>query len=291
MRPPVGRARGLATLAVAIGVAGGLVTSGCVPIDTEPGTAAAIEFAPFPAPAVVVGDTLRDEAGRVAPIRAIVRNAGGGALEDVPVRYLVPDSLGRSRLRVDSLTGLVRGDTVSTAAVRLVARATDQLQVSSPTQGRSDGGLWVVPAPDTAGRSDARLRDTVTIAQIDSIPADLRFNVSASLPVTVRAAPVNGQRAAVPRWVVRYAVVDPPNPTNDSTATYSIIDRESSTRRASAIDTTDGSGGAGRALRVRGSRVAQSPATVTVEARVLYRGRPVAGSPVRFVVVVRRPGG
>jgi hypothetical protein len=263
----------------------------CVPIDTAPGTAAAIEFAPFPAPAVVVGDTLRDEAGRVAPIRAIVRNISGGALDDVPVRYLVPDSTGRTRLRVDSLTGVVRGDSVTTAPVRLVARSSDQLQVSSPGQGRQDGGLWVVPAPDTAGRGDTRLRDTVTIAQIDSLPADLRFNVSAQLAVTVRGAAVAGQRPAIPRWVVRYVVVDPPNPTNDSTQTYFVIDRESSTRRASEVDTTDQGGAAARALRIRGSRVAQSPATVTVEARVSHRGRPVAGSPVRFVVVVRRPGG
>lgn len=273
------------------GVVGLLVLGmlgGCVQADTAPETPAAIEFAPFPWPSVVLGDVMRNEAGDSVPLRAIVRNVTGGELSTADVRFLIPDSVSRLRVRVDSLRGFVRGDSLTTQPVRVIARTSASLQAVSPTQGRPDGGLVVTLRPDTLLRSGTRLADTVLAAISDTLPPDLRVNISQNL--TVNLANLTGtQRTAVQRWIVRFAVVSPANPTNDSTQRYYLVDRESSTRRASTVDTTDGSGEAGRALRARGSQLTALPETVTVEARATYRGQPVRGTPVRFRVLIRRP--
>lgn len=276
------RWRGIPLLALV-----GAITA-CVQADTAPETPAAIEFAPFPWPSVVLGDVIRDERGDSVPVRAIVRNISGGELTGIPVRFLLPDSLSRFRVRVDSVRGFVRGDSLTTQPVRLLARASNELQAITPGLGRGDGGIVVTLRPDSLARSGTRTADTVLAAVTDTLTPNLSVNMSQNLTVTVSNL-TGAQRSVVQRWIVRYTVVSPANPTNDSTAAFYIADRESSTRRASDVDTTDATGETGRALRVRGSRVTTLPQTVTVEARATYRGQLVRGAPVRFAVLIRRP--
>jgi hypothetical protein len=265
-----------------------LVLSACVVPDTAPDTPAAVEFAPFPWPSVVLGDVMRDERGDSVPVRAIVRNVSGGELNDVRVSFLLPDSASRVRVRVDSVRGFVRGDSLTPQAIRLIARVSDNLQAVTPSQGRGDGGIFVTLRPDSLSRSGTRLADTVLAAVTDTITPNLGVNVSPDLAVAL-VNRTGAQRTPVQRWIVRYRVVSPANPTNDTTATYYMTDRESQARRGTDADTTDFSGVGARALRVRGSRVRAVPETVVVEARATYRGQQVAGSPVRFSVLVRRP--
>jgi hypothetical protein len=270
---------------VLIGV---LLVGACVIPDTAPDEPAAIEFAPFPWPSVVLGDVMRNERGDSVPVRAIVRNVSGGELTDVPIRFLVPDSLSRFRVRVDSVRGYVRGDSLTSQPIRLIARASDELQAITPGQGRGDGGIFVTLRPDSLGRSGTRQADTVLAAVTDTIATNIGVNISQDLTVALNNR-VESVRTPVQRWIVRFRVVSPANPSNDTTATYFMVERESASRRPSDNDTTDQSGLAGRALRVRGSRVRALPETVVVEAVATYRGQLVAGSPVRFPVLIRRP--
>ncbi|MCU0649166.1 MAG: hypothetical protein MUF00_14295 [Gemmatimonadaceae bacterium] len=266
-------------------------TSGCVQPDTAPDTPAAIEFEPFAWPSVVQGDVLRNERGDSVPLRAIVRNVSGETLADVPVRFLVPDSANRRRVRVDSLRGFVRGDSITVQPIRVIARASDELQAVSPAQGRPDGGIVVVPRPTRLQRSAGRTADTLIVAPTidrDTTVGSITGNLSPNLPV-ILANTDSATARPVQRWIVRYAITRPANPTNDTTQTYFLVNRDGNPRRSSTEDTTDTQGEAGRALRARGTRVAAAVETVTVEARATYRGQPVTGSPFRFQVLVRRP--
>ena len=81
------RRRGLQRIVIGALSAVGLgVAASCVEIGTSPSEPAAIELSAFPSPSVVIGDTLRDEAGVIAPIRAIVRNVRGDIIANAVVR-------------------------------------------------------------------------------------------------------------------------------------------------------------------------------------------------------------
>lgn len=273
MRPHRTRHRlavvGLAGLAIAG------VLSACQQIGTDPEVPAAIELAPFPSPAVVVGDTLRNLAGAVAGVQAIVRNVAGDVIDKAPVRYLYADYNRDSALLVDSLTGRVVARKAITSEARIAARIGSSLQVLRPIQ--------LTLRPDSVERSGTPPLMTTTFPDTGRT-----VNTTAELAVTVRniqgttANPVNG-------WVVRFELVRPVNAANDTTgAAYLVDDRG----RASVLDTTDYSGLAGRKVRVRAGRFPTTGTdTVEVRAVVSYRGQVLRGAPVRLIAPVRRGAG
>jgi hypothetical protein len=257
--------------------AGPLVAS-CAEIGTSPDTPASIEFAPFPSPAVVVGDTLRDEAGVVAPVRAIVRNVRGDEITDFPVQYLYADFNRDTALAVDPTTGIVRALKAATGEARIGARAGGSLQVLRP--------LVVTVRPDTVQPASATPPPRFTTTLPDTGRTGASRNTTPDLGVLVRnlagAAP-----AGVRGWVVRFTLVSPANPGNDTTRAVFLVNESG---RASVVDTTDQGGGAARRVRVR---AADFPAgggvdTVVVRAEASYRGVPLRGSPVRIAVPVER---
>lgn len=267
-------------------VAAGFVLTGlggtaCAEVGTAPDVPAAIELPPFAFPSVVVGDTLRNEDGAVTPIQAIVRNSAGDVLPDAAVRYLYADFNRDSALRVDSVTGVVVALKAMAAEGRLAARAGSSLQVLRP--------ILTTVRPDTAFAGPAPTTELITVFP-DTGRAAARANTTRELTVQLR----NRQTATetqVNGWLVRFRLLRPANPTNDTSgAAYLVNDGGG----ASVIDTTTG-GSAGRSVRVRAAQfpVAQGTSfvrdTVVVEATVTYRGRPVAGSPMRLVAPVVRP--
>lgn len=271
------RAVVLAIAAIAVLAAG---MQGCTEVGTGPDEPAAIELAPFPSPSVVVGDSLRDLAGAVAPVVAIVRNVRGDVIATAPVRYFYADNPRDTALVVDSATGTVVAlkATKDNAPARIVARVGSSLQVirtlvvtmrPDTISGDTTPALFTTTLPDT-GRTGAGQNR----APAFSVRVQHRANATAAL------APVNA-------WPVRFELVRPANPTNDTTASVYLVDESG---RASTLDTTSG-GTAGRQVRVR---AAQFPAagraidTVIVHATASYRGVLLRGAPVRIVLPVRR---
>ncbi|HEX5829500.1 MAG TPA: hypothetical protein VFY16_00875, partial [Gemmatimonadaceae bacterium] len=99
--------------AVALGVA-------CTELPSGP-TPFAIEFVPLPSPGIVIGDTLRDEAGVATPIRAVVFDGAGDTVHDARVRFVALDT----GVAVDTAAGWVVAGPVVVSSVRLQAFAND----------------------------------------------------------------------------------------------------------------------------------------------------------------------
>ena len=74
----------MATVAAVVLAGSAALGMGCGDVGLDPDVPAAIEWTPFPAPAVVVGDTLRTEDGAAARVRAIVRAVAGDTLNGRP---------------------------------------------------------------------------------------------------------------------------------------------------------------------------------------------------------------
>jgi hypothetical protein len=267
----------VATVAAAVLAGCAMVTAGCGDVGLDPDVPAAIEWAPFPAPAVVLGDSLRTEEGVAVPVRAIVRNVAGDTLASASVRYLYADFNRDSALLVDS-TGWVRAVKKPKADARLAARAGSSLQVLRT--------LMVTERPDTAfGSAPASL---LTLVLPDTGRAAVTGNTAGPFSVTVRTVPAGGTAGPVTGWLVRYELLRPANPGNDTTRGAWLVDDSG---RPSVVDTTDTGGGAARKVRVRPTQFPATAGTDTVVVRVVVRHRGVAlrGTPLRLTAPVRRP--
>lgn len=254
-----------------------VIAAACAEIGTDPLVAASIEAAPLAFPSVAVGDSMRDTLGVAQPVRALARNMRGDVIEDAPVRYLYLQSERDSAVEVDSVTGHVRVLKQPGGQVQIAARLGSSLQVLIP--------LRISTEPDTAFRTDsARL--------VGFVPDTGRRGAdSNSVAVSVRVQH-RGESDAMQNvgdWIVRFVIVDPANPTNDTTASVFLVNENG---RPSRIDTTDATGTASRRVRIR---PLEYPAggtlvdTVEVEAMIWKRGLPVLGAPVRILVRVSSP--
>ena len=262
--------------------AGVLLAAGvtaCVEIGTAPNAPAAIELEPFASPSIVVGDTLRDANGALARINAIVRNVRGEVITDAPVRFVYADFTRDSALQVDSASGLVLAVRPATGEARIAARVGNSLQVLRTLIVTVQPDFMTV-ARDTAAVLVTALPDT---ARLNDNP-----NISEPLNVLVRHN-LESTTTGVNAWLVRFRILSPANPSNDSSAAVFLVNTAG---RPSALDTTDASGTATRRVRVR---AAQFPAgasdVVVVEATTTYRGRNIVGSPDTIYVPVRRGTG
>lgn len=264
-------------VAVVTGVAA--VAFGCAEVGTEPDEPAAIEFAPFPAPAVVVGDTLRDATtGVVAPIQAIVRNLAGAPIDGASTTYLYADANRDTALKVDATTGIVVGRAVVGPDTRVVARVGSKLQVIR--------SLIVTTRPDTLEGSAVATLLTTTLP--DTGRARAQLNSTQALTASVKHRE-GSTLTGVNGWVVRFEVVTPANPTNDTTRTAYLVNDAGT---ASVIDTSDTQGTAGRRVRVRASAFPISGTdTIVVRASTTYKGRVIPGSGVLLKAPVRRGAG
>jgi hypothetical protein len=259
----------LAAVVAAVGVA-----FACADVSTSPTEAASIELDNFPSPSVVIGDTLRNEQGVVAPLTATVRNGAGEIIESTNVRFLYAEANRDTALRVDSVRGTVVARSAPTGQARVAARVGSALQVLRP--------LVVTVRPDTviAGQAPSLL----TTSFPDTGRSRANANSTSGLSVTVRNLQTPDQ-AAVTGWVVRFALERPANPSNDTTAMAFLVTDNGA---PSVVDTTE-AGTASRRVRIRAAQFPVSGTdTVIVRATVLYRGRPVAGSGVLLRAAVRR---
>lgn len=260
-------------------VAAAVVSGACAEVGSGPDVPAAIELNALPSPSVVIGDTLRTIDGVVAPVKAVVRNLSGDIIANANVKYLYADYARDSALSVDSTTGFVIALRASTADARLAARVGSSLQVIRT--------LVVTTKPDSMDREGLSAPPVFTTTLLDTGRVGAASNTSTSLSATVRHLVTATTSSAVNAWPVRFELVSPANPTNDTTKSVYLVDDQG---RASTLDTTDASGLAGRKVRIR---AAQYPAagiidSVIVRATATYRGVVLKGAPVRIALPVKR---
>ena len=217
-----------------------------------------IQFDSLASPSVVVGDTLRDTTGAV--ILPVVRafNFNGDEITPVTVRFQSPDS----GLVVDSVTGIITGDSLRSTPGRIVATV---------------GSLQAIQRLDLTLRPDliAGLhdRDSLSYSLLDTT-----LNVSPQLTVklTHGVAPAD---SVVKSYIVSFAIVSQSNPQlgtliNDA-------------GKPSIVDTTDTNGVAGRSIRLHPLFITAPDDSIIVNATARYRGSEVSGSPVRLVLKVK----
>ncbi len=253
---------------------GGLLLAvGCADVGSGPEAPAAIEFEPFPFPSIVTGDTLRDEAGVVSPVHAIVRNSAGDVIVDAAPRYLYADFNRDSALTVDQARGTVVAFKAATGSeARIAARIGVSLQVLR--------GLAITVRPDTLS---GIAPDALTLAGPDTASR----NTTGEFRVAVGHRDTSSV-TAVSSWIVRYELLRPANPANDTIATAFLVDENN---RPSMIDTTDGGGNAARRVRVRPGIFSGSGSEGTdsliVRVTVRFRGQLIGGAPLDLAVPVR----
>jgi hypothetical protein len=239
----------------------------CTKVGGDPNAVVAISFDELPFPAVVVGDTLRDEAGVPVLLSAVAFNSEGEIIPDAQITFLSLDTAG-----FVSPEGYVISKPGTTVSMRLVAEA-------SGLQSRALG-LIITPEPDSMARDGTvdTLRYTspdVPENKSQSIGIKL-FNTSVDPPVTARG------------WIVRYSVEYHGVPVATATSNFLWLVDESN--RRSSEDTASTEGQVGRQLRVVSDSLTGSSGeadSVVVIATATHRGVPLAGSPVRVVVQIR----
>lgn len=243
---------------VAAAIAGAVA---CAEINTDPKVVASIAMDTLPYPSIVANDSLRDSLGIARPLRGTVYNIEGTPLASIPIRFRTPDS----GATVDSVRGYVVADTARATPVRLIAAA-GSLQAAPDT-------VYIVPAPDTVIAINATdsllysIRDTT--ANLSSpLQLQLLHRVPVSQPLPVRS------------YLVSYRITYPTD-----TLLAQLVTRDGA--RRSTVDTTTADGTSARRIRLRTLSLKSIDDSVIVIATVRYRGVPVAGAPIRFVLQVK----
>lgn len=231
------------------------IAAACTDISDNATTALSIQFEPLASPSVVLGDSLRDTTGALALPVVHAFNFQGDEIESPPVRFHSADP----GITVDSVTGVVRADSLRSTPARVVA---------------SIGSLQAVQRVDVTLRPDAVAAvDGVDTLQYSLVDSTLNVSAPLTVKVTHGTPPLD---SAVKSYVVSFAVVSGGVP-----ELATLVDPAG---KPSIVDTTDAGGIAGRALRVRPVHLLVENDSVIVNATVKYRGTLVSGSPVRLVV-------
>lgn len=232
----------------------------CADVSGSSNSVLSIQFDSLAAPSVVVGDTLRDTTGAVIVPVVHAFNFDGDEITPVPVRFQSPDS----GLVVDSITGIIFGDSLRSTPARIVATV-GSLQAIQRVE--------LTLRPDlVAGVHD---RDSLSYSLLDTT-----LNVSPQLTVKLTHG-VAPNDSVVKSYIVSFAIVSQSNP--------QLGELINDARKPSVVDTTDTNGVAGRAIRLHPVFLTAAVDSIIVNATARYRGTEVSGSPVRLVLKVKPP--
>jgi hypothetical protein len=244
----------------------GVVALACGDVPTLEGNIAFISPVILPSPAVAVKDSLRNEAGVVAPLRIVAVDNNGDTLQSVQAQFIVTTVPGPSVTILPN--NFAFGDSVRTATI--VGRVGTRLQ-TPPAQ------LSVVFQPDSMAAGSP------TTARF---PLPSQGQVTSTVPLTVNITSIGGgTRAGVPSIIVRYAITTI-YPLNTTVADTSVVLVDDQNRfigpdGLAAVDTTDASGNASRSIRA--VPFGFDSVAIRVSANNL-KGVPLPGGPIRFVV-------
>jgi len=236
-----------------------VVVIACGDVPTSPDGIAYITPIVLPSEAVAAGDTLRDSLGRVAPLRVYAIGDNGDTISATPT-YLVTNLPPGVTISASGI--VVAFDSLRT--VNIVARVGERLQTTPAS-------LYVVAQPDSAAKTGTV--DSLALAQ-----------PSSPLQVTITGRH-RGTRVPVRSIIVRYQITNvfPLRAVDPKEFFFANGVRGDLT---SAVDTTDQSGIASRSVT---SSVALGVHSVVVLATATsLRGARLGGSPVRFVLPVKK---
>jgi hypothetical protein len=230
----------------------------CSDVSGSSTSVLSIQFDSLASPSVVVGDTLRDTTGAV--ILPVVRafNFKGEAITPVPVWFQSPDS----GVVVDSVTGIIVGDSLRSTPARIVATV---------------GSLQAVQRVDVTLRPDLLAAENGEDSLSYSL-LDTTLNVSPRLTVQLTHG-VAPNDSVVKSYIVSFAIVEQSNP--------SLGELVNDAGKPSVVDTSDTNGVAGRAIRLHPLFLSSEVDSIIVNATAKYRGSQVSGSPVRLVLKVK----
>jgi hypothetical protein len=238
----------------------GMAALACTDLSGSSTSVLSIQFDTLPAPSVVVGDTLRDTTGAVIYPVVHAFNFDGEEITPAPVYFQSPDS----GVTVDSVTGIVVGDSLRSTPARIIATV-GTLQAIQ----RVD----VTLRPDSVGPANGR--DTLQYSLVDTTK-----NLSSPLTVKLTHG-VAPNDSAVKSYLVSFAITTQSDP--------GVGELVNDVGRPSVVDTTDASGIAGRKIRLHPLSLKTADDSIVVSATVKYRGAQVTGSPVRLVLVLKPP--
>ncbi len=235
-----------------------IAVAACGDVSGSSTSVLSIQFDSLAAPSVVVGDTLRDTTGVVIIPVVHAFNFRGDEIIPVTARFQSPDS----GVVVDSITGIIVGDSLRSTPARIVATV---------------GSLQAIQRVELTLRPDFATAvhglDTLAYSLLDTT-----LNVSSQLTVKLTHG-VAPDDSVVKSYIVSFAIVSQSNPglgqlVNDA-------------GKPSVVDTTDTNGVAGRVIRLHPLFLTSQVDSIIVNATARYRGGQVSGSPVRLVLVVR----
>jgi len=230
----------------------------CTDIPTSDNAVLSVALDSLPAPAVVLGDTLRDSTGRAVPIHATAYNFKGVVVANAPERFHALDA----GILVDSITGFATADSLRLTPARILVTIGALQAIQS---------LDVTLRPDTVSAVNAR--DSLLYSLLDTTK-----NVSPALAVRVLHS-LTSTDSAVKSYLVSFAVISPAD-----TLLASLVNDGG---KPSRVDTTDTSGTASRRIRLEPVRLTSLTDSIVVQATVKYRGAQVRGSPVKIVLKVK----
>jgi hypothetical protein len=248
-----------------VGAALCVVALACGDVPTLESGIAFISPVILPSPAVAVGDTLRNEAGVVAPLRIVAIDNVGDTIQSVQADFIVTTVPGPSVTILPN--NFAFGDSVRTATI--VARVGSRLQTPPAS-------LSVVFQPDSMAAGSPT-------AATFPVPSQGELTSSVPLSVNVTSA-ASGARSGVPSIIVRYLItaIYPLGTTVPDTTVVLVDDQNRFTANGLAsVDTTDASGNASR--RIRAVPFGFDSVAIMVSANNL-KGVPLPGGPIRFVV-------
>jgi hypothetical protein len=238
-----------------------LAALACKDVSGSSTSVLSIQFDSLAAPSVVVGDTLRDTTGAVIVPVVHAFNFNGDEIIPVTVRFQSPDS----GLVVDSVTGIITGDSLRSTPGRIVATV---------------GSLQAIQRLDLTLRPDlvAPLhdRDSLSYSLLDTT-----LNVSPQLTVKLTHG-VAPNDSVVKSYIVSFAIVSQSHP--------QLGELINDAGKSSVVDTTDTNGVAGRAIRLHPVNLTTPIDSIIVSATARYRGTEVSGSPVRLVLKLKPRG-
>jgi hypothetical protein len=229
----------LAWTAVAVAVAS-------CDLSVAPGNIYSISKVLLPSPGVVLGDTMRDSTGAVAPLRVIAFTANNDTVAGTTPYFVALDTL----VHLTGGTKLI-GDL--TGKARLVG-GIGEMQTLPET-------VTVTLSPDTIVAADSTRHVKTFSLLTDSIAN------SAELATIVQHKVAGGTNTTVDAVIVKYSLVSSP-PSKTSLPTVAILNNNN----ASTRDTTS-SGRAGRTLRLYiNRRTNVNLDSAIVQATTAYRG-------------------
>lgn len=230
-----------------------------------------------PTPSVVEHDTLRDTAGVVGLLRVYAFGPSGDTVRDAVVHFYVVDTT--NKLHVDSLTGIVSGDTPSpTGAV--FARVW-------PANGKGfiDTPLDTIPVVAVPNSAVSDTNFTFAFSAGTSSDTNTTGLISPPFGVVVKGS----ADTTIQKYVVGFELVRTPASNGSNAGPTAVLTSAlSTTDTAYAI--TDALGRATVRLRLRktalsGQVLGGATDTAVVRFHVRYRGNPLPVTPADSIII------